>query len=165
MSRWMGLEFLLCSSVLVCAQQPKPGVLSAEEIKAVVPAVYFFRGQSASVQLRNSAGFRTPDGKLVLAGLVDTSGYATDVQAKYQGFLITEVKLNVGGSELAPGAYGFGFSQEAKFLVMDVGANDLLGADGKVDDKLPHPVPLKVVEDSGAYRLYSGRKWITLKVQ
>ena len=65
------------------------------------------------------------DGKFVLAGLVDTSGYSTDVAEKYQGFLITEVKLNIEGTNLPPGQYGFGFSKDGKFLVMDVGANDL----------------------------------------
>jgi hypothetical protein len=164
MTRWIGV-LLLLSAVLVSAQQPKAGVLGGDDLKKVVPSVYFFRGQSAPVQLRNSAGFSMPDGKLVLAGLVDTSGYASDVQAKYQGFLITEVKLNIEGTELAPGQYGFGFSKEGKFLVMDVGANDLFTASGKIDDKLPHPVPLKVVEDGGAYRLYSGRKWVSLKAQ
>src|SRR4029077_8301692 len=105
--------------------QSKPGVLGADEIKKAVPASYFFRGQTAPVQMRNSVGFRGADGKLVLAGFVDTSGYAADIAAKYQGFLITEVKLEVEGSNLAPGAYGFGFSKDGKFVVMDVGANDL----------------------------------------
>ena len=115
--------------------------------------------------MRNSAGFSAADGKLVLAGLVDTSGYATDVQAKYQGFLITEVKLSIEGSTLSPGAYGFGFSKEGKFLVMDVGANDLFTVAGKMDDKLHHPVPLKMVEDGDAYRLYAGRKWVSMKAE
>jgi hypothetical protein len=164
MTRWLGL-ILIFSGLLLSAQQPKVGVLSGDEIKKVGPSVYYFRGQSAPVQLRNSAGFSASDGKLVLAGLVDTSGYASDVQAKYQGFLITEVKLNIEGSELAPGEYGFGFSKEGKFLVMDVGANDLFSVAGKIDDKLPHPVPLKIVEDGGTYRLYSGRKWVSLKAE
>jgi hypothetical protein len=163
MKRWLGVAVVIFSCFLLSAQQPKAGVLGSDEIKKVVPATYFFRGQSAPVQLRNSAGFSAPDGKLVLAGLVDTAGYATDVQAKYQGFLITEVKLNIEGSELAPGEYGFGFSKEAKFLVMDVGANDLFSVAGKTDDKLPRPVPLKIVEDGSGYRLYSGRKWVSLK--
>ncbi len=162
MTRWLGV-ILIFSGLVLSAQQPKAGVLSADNLKIVVPATYFFRGQSAPVQLRNSAGFSVADGKLVLAGLVDTSGYASDVQAKYQGFLITEVKLNIEGTELAPGEYGFGFSKEGKFLVMDVGANDLFSVSGKIDDKLPHPVPLKMVTDGGAYRLYSGRKWVSLK--
>lgn len=165
MKRWVSLPIVIFSCLLLAAQQPKPGVLSADEIGKVVPASYFFRGQSASVQVRNSAGFRLPDEKLVLAGLVDTSGYASNVQAKYQGFLITEVKLNIGGTELGPGEYGFGFSQDGKFLVMDVGANDLFTVAGKVDAQLPHPVPLKIVEDGGAYRLYAGRKWVSLKAE
>ncbi len=106
-------------------------MLSGDDLKKVVPGTYFFRGQSAPVQLRNSAGFSASDGKLVLAGLVDTSGYASDVQSKYQGFLITEVKLNIEGTDLAPGEYGFGFSKEGKFLVMDVGANDLFSVSGQ----------------------------------
>ena len=140
-------------------------MLSGDDLKVVVPSTYFFRGQSAPVQLRNSGGFSGADGKLVLAGLVDTSGYASDVQAKYQGFLITEVKLKIEGTSLAPGEYGFGFSNEGKFLVMDVGANDLFSVAGKIDDKLPHPVPLKMVADGDSYRLYAGRKWVALKAE
>src|SRR6266481_5767679 len=165
MTQRLGVAILIFSGLLLSAQRPRAGALSGDELKQVVPTTYFFRGQSAPVQLRNSAGFSGPDGKLVLAGLVDTSGYASDVQAKYQGFLITEMKLNIGGSELPPGAYGFGFSQEGKFLVMDIGANDLFTVAGQVDAKLAHPVPLKMVEDGDAYRLYSGRKWVTLKAQ
>lgn len=150
---------------LLVSAQPKAGVLSADEIRKVVPATYFFRGQSAPVQLRNSAGFSGPDGKLVLAGLVDASGYASDVQAKYQGFLITEVKLDIEGTELPPGEYGFGFSKDGKFLVMDAGANDLLSVAGKMDENLAHPVPLKIVADGGAYRLYGGKKWVSLKAK
>lgn len=165
MKRRLGLAVVIFSCLLLSAQQLKPGVLSSDDIRKVVPATYFFRGQSAPVQLRNSAGFSGADGKLVLAGLVDTSGYASDVHAKYQGFLITEVTLNIEGTELRPGEYGFGFSQDGKFMVMDVGANDLFSVTGKVDQKLPRPVPLKVVEDGGAYRLYAGRKWVSLKAE
>jgi hypothetical protein len=158
------LSFCLLASLVVSAQS-KSGVLSADEIKKVVPTVYFFRGQPATVQLRNSGGFGVPGDKFVLAGLVDTSGYSSDIQAKYQGFLITEVKLSIEGSDLAPGQYGFGFSKDGKFLVMDVGANDLFSVSAHRDDKLARPVPLKVVSEDGAYRLYAGRNWVTLKAQ
>ena len=132
MKRCMALVVVICCAML--SAQQKPGVLSGDEVRKVVPAVYFFRGQSASVQLRNSAGFSVAEGKLVLAGLVDTSGYASDVQAKYQGFLITEVKLNIAGTELRPGEYGFGFSQDGRFLVMDVGANDLFSVASQLNE-------------------------------
>jgi hypothetical protein len=160
---------LLISAALVpallSAQQAKPGVLGADEIKRVVPATYFFRGQSASVQLRNSAGFRVSDDKLVLAGLVDTGGYASDVQEKYQGFFITEVKLQIEGSELAPGEYGFSFSKDGKFLVLDVGANSLFSVSSHADADLRHPTPLKIVQAAGEYRLYEGRNWVNLKAE
>src|SRR5215470_554836 len=87
----------------VAAQDAKPaGVLNANDVKQVMPNAYFFRGQSAPVQLRNSGGIRTKDGMLVLAGLVDTSGYSSDIQQKYQGLLITEVPLSIEGSDLKP---------------------------------------------------------------
>src|SRR2546430_11126747 len=62
-----GFILALLTSVTM-AQAPKAGVLSAEDLKRIVPTAYFFRGQSASVQLRNSVGFSSSDGKLVLAG-------------------------------------------------------------------------------------------------
>ena len=161
----MTRRLILAVVIFTCLAfaQTKPGVLSAEEVRKVTPATYFFRGQSATVQMRNSAGLSVGSGKLVLAGLVDTSGYASDVQAKYQGLLITEVKLDIEGTNLTPGQYGFGFSQDGKFLVMDAGANELFSVASKADEKLAHPVPLKIVENGGAYRLYAGRKFVNLK--
>ena len=158
------IAFFLVVSLTVSAQA-KPGILSNDELKKAVPSSYFFSGQSAPVQMRNSAGFRTAGGKLVLAGLVDTSGYASDVAQKYQGFLIAESKLNVGGTSLPVGAYGFGFSKDGKFMVMDVAGNDVLSVSATMDDKMTHPVPLKMVADGDGYKLYSGKKSVTLKAE
>ena len=159
---------LLTSLTLLVASawaQSKPsGVLSADELKKVAPTSFFYRGQSGGVQLRNTGGFRTKDQKFVLAGLVDTSGYASAVAEKYQGFFITEVKLNVAGSELAPGEYGFAFNEE-KFTITDAGANDVLSGTSTKDPELKHPVPLKMVEEGGEYRLYAGKKYVTVKVE
>ena len=157
------LLFAFCSCVM--AQDAKaPGVVPPDQLKKIVPSSYFYRGQSASVQLRNSVGVRTQDQKYVLAGMVDTSGYASDIAQKYQGFLITEVKLDIEGSSLPPGEYGFGFTAD-KFLVTDVGANEVLSVSFKTDDNLKRAVPLKIVEDNGTYKLYAGKKWVALKVQ
>ena len=84
------------------AQQASKHVLSADELKKTVPAEFFFRGQKAPVQMRNAVGFQLADGKMALAALVDASGYSTAIQQKYQGLLITESKLNIGGTSLAP---------------------------------------------------------------
>jgi len=159
------LLLVLSAGLLCLAQEAKPGLLTPAELKQFVPSVYFFRGQTATVQLRNSGGFRIAPDKLVLAALVDTSGYSHDVKQKYQGLLITEMKLSVGGTDLAPGEYGFGFSEDGKFLVMDVGANDLFFVAAQTDADLKRPVPLKMVEEGGGYRLYAGRKFVSVKAR
>ncbi len=147
------------------AQQASKHLLSSDELKKAVPAEYFFRGQKAPVQVRNAVGFQLPDGKMMLAALVDASGYSTAIQQKYQGMLITETKLNVGGSELAPGQYGFGFTGDGKVNVMDVANNDVLSAPAQTDATLQHAVPLKLVEDGAGYKLYAGKKWIEIKAE
>jgi hypothetical protein len=166
--RLCNFTFIALIAVLLSsawAQQSKPaGALAATEVKTIVPATYFYRGQSATVQMRNAAGIRTKDQKYVLAALVDTSGYSTDVAEKYQGLFITEVKVKVGGSELAPGQYGFGFVGD-KVVITDVGANDVFSVSSKVDDNLKRPVPLKISEEGGEYRLYHGKKYVTLQVE
>jgi hypothetical protein len=138
-------------------------VLKASEITAkILPDKVFFRGQVASVQTRNSGGVHFGDDAYVLAALVDSSGYSTDIRQKYQGYLMTEAPLEVGGQKLPAGAYGFGFVG-GKFLVMDVGAHDLLSVPAAKDADLKHPVPLQMVATSpGKYRLYVGREYVDL---
>jgi len=147
------------------AQQASKHVLSSDELKKAVPTEFYFSGQKAPVQLRNAVGFQLASSKMALAALVDASGYSTAIQQKYQGMLITETKLNIGGSELPPGQYGFGFTAENKFVVMDVGNNDVLSTSFQTDAELKRPVPLKLVEDGAGYKLYAGRKWVALKAE
>ena len=156
---------LLTMLSLATAQNAAKHVLNSDELKKAVPAEFFYRGQKAPVQLRNAVGFQLADGKMALAALVDASGYSTAIQQKYQGMLITEAKLNIGGSELAPGEYGFGFTADGKFVVMDVANNDVLGTASQVDSDLKRAVPLKLVEDGSGYKLYAGKKWVSIKTE
>ena len=137
-------------------------VLTVAQVEKVAPTSFFFAGQSAAVQLRNTVGLKNSAGKMVLAGMVDTSGYSTAIAAKYQGFLITETKLTFEGATLDPGEYGFGF-KDGKFTVMNVADTDLLSVASQTDDQLKRPVPLKIAGDGSAYRLYAGRKYVVVK--
>ncbi len=158
---WALVAILLTSAL---AQKVAQHLLSTDELKSVVPAEFFFRGQKAPTQLRNSTGFQMADGKVTFATLVDTSGYSTALQQKYQGMLITESKLNIGGSELAPGEYGFGFTAD-KFEVMNVASEDTLNAPYQTDPELKRAVPLKMIEDGAGYKLYAGKKWVSVKAE
>jgi hypothetical protein len=96
--------------------------------------------------------------------MVDTSGYSTGIQQKYQGFFITEAKIHIEGTEVVPGEYGFGFMND-RFILTNVAADNVLNVPSKMDDQLKRPVPLKVTDENGGYRLYAGKKYVVLQVQ
>ena len=77
--------------------------------------------------------------------------------------MITESKLDIGGSTLAPGQYGFGFTAEGKFIVMDVANADVLSDSYQTEQALQRAVPLKLIADGDGYKLYAGKKWIAIK--
>ena len=147
----------------VAAQSALP-ILSAAEAGKILPATVFFQGQSASIQARNSAGIRFEKDSFMLVALVDSSGYSSEVQQKYQAYFITEKPIEVGGHRLAPGAYGCGFIAGSQFLVMDIGGHSLFTVASTRDAVLHRPVPLQIVPDGSSYRLYFGRNYIDLAI-
>jgi hypothetical protein len=154
----LGLVVVQLPSAIAGAPEGKESALKASEITGkIFPAQVFFRGQVAPVQMRNTGGIHFGDDAYVLAGLVDSSGYSSDIRQKYQGYLITEVALEVGGQKLPAGAYGFGFLAGDKFVVMDLGAHDVLQGSSMKDTEIKRPVPLQIVSTGGEYRLYVGR--------
>ena len=168
--RWQAMMKMLGASSLAVAMLAAPAAMQAQggdtilkpaDMQKLVPAMVFYRGQSASTQLRNSGGVKFADGFYVLATMVDTSGYSSGVQAKYQAYFITEVPIKVGGENLAAGVYGVGFVGD-KFLVTDVGAHDVLTVVTGDDAGLKRPMPLQVVADpAGGFRLYAGRRYVS----
>jgi len=154
----------LMAVVAVLCFQANAQILTGDALKKVIPSAYFFAGQSAPVQMRNSVALKTSGGHFVLAGLVDTSGYSTAIQEKYQGFFITESKITFDGGKLDPGQYGFGF-KDGKFLVMNVAATDVVSVSSKNDEQLKHAVPLKLEKDGDGYRLYAGKDYVGFKAE
>ena len=136
-------------------------VLKPADTQKLLADKVWYKGQAAPTQLRNSGGVKFADGSYVLATLVDTSGYSSDVQAKYQAYFITEVALKIGGQDLPAGIYGVGFIGGDKFVVTDVGAHDVLTVNSATDQDMKRPMPLQVTTDpSGGFRLYSGRRFV-----
>ncbi len=138
-------------------------ILKPAEMEKLMPATVFYRGQTATTQLRNSGGVKFADGFFVLASDVDTSGYSNAIAAKYQAYFITEVPIQIGGKKLATGVYGIGFIADNKLVVTDVGAHEVLRVDSATDANLKLPRPLQVVADpGGGFRLYAGRRYVVL---
>ncbi len=138
-------------------------VLKPEEMQKLLPATMFYDGQTATTQLRNSGGVRFSDGNLVLAVMIDTSGYSTSIAARYQAQFITEVPISIRGKRLPGGVYGIGFIAGHKFVVTDVGAHEVLSVSSDSDAALKRPRPLEFLPDpSGGFRLYAGRQYVVL---
>jgi hypothetical protein len=141
------------------------GILDHEQASAVLPATVFYRGQTASIQARNSAGIRVADGRLILATLVDNSGYSSSIQQTYQAYLISEVPLRVGDRGLPAGAYGFGFVAGGQMVVLDLGGHEVFRTATVSDAAMKRPRPLQITADPGSassFRLYLGRSFVTL---
>jgi hypothetical protein len=140
----------------------KEAILKPADIQAkLFPERVFFRGQVATVQFRNTAGVHFSDDTYFLAGIVDSSGYSSELRQKYQAYVLNEVTLEIGGHKLAPGAYGVGFIAGNKFVVMDLGAHDLFQVPSFHDAEMKRPVPLQVTSaPGGGYRFYCGREYV-----
>jgi len=147
---------LLVGTVAVATAQDTGVVLNEKDSARVVPTSFYFEGQNAPTRMRNSAAARFGAKRYVIAGLVDTSGYSTDVRAKYQGFFITESPITVGSKELGTGAYGFGFSIDGKFNIFDAGGNAVISVGATKDSALRRPRPLMMLKEKDELWLYAG---------
>jgi hypothetical protein len=147
----------------VAAQAPV--ILSGAQLARIVPSGFFFEGQSAPTQMRNAVAARFGAKQHLVAGMVDTSGYSADVRSRYEGFFIVDTPMMVGGQELATGAYGFGFVENNRFTISDVGGTQLFTVNTEPDRNLRRPRPLMLTRGAGGVRLYSGRRFVTITLR
>jgi hypothetical protein len=140
-------------------------VLSGDDLNKVVPTGFYYEGLAAPTQMRNAAAVRFGAKRFVIVALVDTSGYATSVRERYEGFFITDSRIQVGRAEVAPGAYGFGFTADNKMNIFDVGGNQLHSVVAARDDQLTGPRPLAFVKSGEELRLYRGRNYVEIKAK
>lgn len=152
---------MLLALPAAASAQAFPKILEGDDLTRVVPSSFYFEGQSAPTQMRNAAAVQLGASRFALAGLVDTSGYSSEVQAKYVGFLITDSPVTLGGTRLPTGAYGFGFAG-GWMNVMDLGGRRVLSVRTRRDAGLQRPRPLMMAQARGGVRLYAGRDFVLL---
>jgi hypothetical protein len=144
--------------------QSKTGfeVLSAKEAEVVIPASFYFEGRSAPTQMRNAAAARLGKDRFIIVGLVDTSGYSTEISGKYVGFFITDSPIRIGSGILSTGAYGFGFSKNGKVNIFDISGKQILSATVQNDSDMKRPRPLQLVTDPKGVRFYNGKSFVQI---
>lgn len=156
-------SLLVAASFVVPAlAQDKTTILSGGELTRIVPAAFYFQGQSAPTQMRNSAAARFGANRFVIVGMVDTSGYSAEIRARYEGFFITDSAITVGGETLSTGAYGFGFSNDGKLNIFDLANNSVVSVSTTKDSALRRPRPLMMTMDGANVRLYRGRDYVVI---
>jgi len=153
-----------CLATIVIAQESVT-ILAGTDLTRVVPPGFYFQGLTAPTQMRNSAAARFGTKRFVIAGLVDNSGYAADVRAKYEGFFITDSPVTINGSELGVGAYGFGFSSDGKMQILDLAGNQIFSVTTTKDSELKRPRPLMMTKMGDGIRLYSGKDYVTVLIK
>ena len=158
----LGAILILLGCGILATAQDQAVVLTGAELNKVVPPGFYFQGLSAQTQTRNSAAARLGPKRYVIAGLVDTAGYAADVRAKYEGFFITDSAIKVNGSALAPGAYGFGFSDNGKMNILDLTAAEVLSVSTAKDEAMKRPRPLMMTRVAEGIRLYNGKDYVVI---
>jgi hypothetical protein len=153
---------VLCSLAFAVAAQERAVVLTGADLTRVVPPGFYFQGLTAPTQMRNAAAVRFGTNRYVIAGMVDTSGYAADVRASYEGFLITDSAISINGSDLGIGAYGFGFSNDGKLNILDLAGSKILSVSTTRDSNLKRPRPLMMTSAGDGIRLYGGKQYVVI---
>ncbi len=156
---WLLVFVCVVASANLAAQDKSATVLTAAQIARVAPTGFYFEGQSAPTQMRNAAAVKIGEKRHVIAGIVDTSGYSSEIRQKYEGFFITDSTVSIAGKQLPIGAYGSGFTSDGKLNIFDVGGNQLLSVETANDKDLRRPRPLMMVSHSDGIRFYSGRSF------
>lgn len=160
------LTLIVVASIVVpVLAQDATTILTGAELRRVVPAAFYFQGQSAPTQVRNSAAARFGTNRYVVVGMVDTSGYSAEIRARYEGFFITDSSITVGGENLSTGAYGFGFSNDGKLNIIDLANNNVISVAITKDSALRRPRPLMMTMDGTNVRLYRGRDYVVISAK
>lgn len=144
-------------------------LVTGKAFEGAVPKEFYLEGNAIPTEKRNSALLKTASGSRAVVGLIDTTGYSSQIRKKYIGMLITETELSINGHKLGVGSYGFGLEQPAagagggKLEIYNQAGAQVAECTTKKDTELKQPRPLHVVPEKDSARLYLGRYWVEIK--
>lgn len=133
------------------------------ELERIVPASFYFAGLSGNTQRRNSAVAKLGENRFIVAGLVDVSGYSTEISGVYEGFFITDSNVKFGNQKVDIGAYGFGFAKDGTVNLFDLSGKKIITAKTTRDEEMRRPRPLMMVSDKVGVKLYKGRDFVLVR--
>jgi len=157
-----------CQSALA---QNRFQIVTGKDFDSAVPTNFYLEGNAIPTEKRNAILVKTPAGARALFALIDTSGYAASITAKYVGMIITEGDLTLCGHKVTVGSYGFGWVLPAtgvdapgKFSLYNQAGAPVADCTAARQADLKQPRPLQViVAADGSARLYHGKHYIGLQ--
>lgn len=146
-------------------------LVTGKAFDSALPKDFYLEGNAIPTAKRNAAMVRLPSGARAIFSLLDTTGYASDIVAKYVGMIITEGDISICGHKVTVGSYGFGWERPArgtegpgKFSLYDQAGAKVAECTAPRDADIQRPTPLQVVtKQDGTARLYYGRLNIELR--
>lgn len=158
----MFLMFTSCSVSSIFAQETV--IVPADQLPQVVPTGFYYEGQVAPTQMRNSAAVRIGAKKHVIVALVDNSGYATEIRSKIEGFWATDIKIWIGGKGLPAGVYPFGVTQDGILNIYDLSGALQFSVKASRDTALANPRPLIMAKGIDGIRFYRNRYYVLVEI-
>lgn len=146
-------------------------LVTGKAFDSALPKDFYVEGNAIPTAKRNATMVKLPSGARALFSLIDTTGYASDVAAKYIGMIITEGELSICGQKVGVGSYGFGWQLPARgeegpgtFKLYNQAGAKLMECTTKRDAELKQPKPLEVIaHQDGTAWLFHGRHGVELK--
>jgi len=146
-------------------------IVAGKAFDSAMPKDFYLEGNAIPTEKRNAVLVKTPAGARALFALIDTTGYAASITAKYVGMIITEGDVTLCGHKVGVGSYGFGWAlpgtgvdAPGKFSLFDQAGAPVADctAERQADLKMPRPLQVVVAKD-GSARLYHGKHYISLQ--
>ncbi|MDH3493479.1 MAG: hypothetical protein OEM82_08015 [Acidobacteriota bacterium] len=156
--------FAASDSILRAQENSSFEVVSENsELEQIVPESFYFAGLSGKTQRRNSAVAKLGEKRFIVAGLVDVSGYSTEISGVYEGFFITDSNVKFGKKKVKTGAYGFGFAKDGTVNLFDLSGKKIITVKTTRDDEMSRPRPLMMMSDKDGVKLFKGRDFVLVR--
>src|SRR5215469_16569067 len=156
----------LAAAVAQTAPSKGMAVVSEQRLKQLLPATVFIDGENVPTQERNAALVQLPNGKILIASLIDTAGYSSAYQEKYAGVLLSQTAFTFGARNFDAGAYAIGQKKNGESVtvyVYNLGGEKLAELPTEKQENLRPLKPLQVITGAdGSARLYFGPYYLSL---
>ncbi len=101
---------LLFAALPAWAQKSAWRQATAAELQSVLPTRAPVESEHIETEMRTASGIVDEHGRFIAGVVLITAGYSAE--GKYSHYLIVQALVEIGGVQLKPGEYAFGWSRE-----------------------------------------------------